>query len=59
MLFEEEKKVYQKPARPVLPASHELKYDIGFLFNLVKDVFQKCIMYLVQAEYTVLFCGRS
>ena len=35
MLFEEEKKVYEKAARPVLPASYELKYEIGFLFNFV------------------------
>ncbi|MEX1240180.1 MAG: DEAD/DEAH box helicase [Cyclobacteriaceae bacterium] len=37
MLFEEEKNVYRKPARPMLPASHELKYEIGFLFNFVSS----------------------
>lgn len=37
MLFEEEKKVYEKAARPVLPASYELKYEIGFLFNFVSS----------------------
>lgn len=37
MLFEEEKNVYKKAARPVLPASHELKFDIGFLFNFVSS----------------------
>ena len=37
MLFEEEKKVYEKAARPVLPASYALKYDIGFLFNFVSS----------------------
>ena len=37
MLFEEEKKVYEKPPRPVLPASYELKYDIGFMFNFVSS----------------------
>ena len=35
MLFEEEKKVYTKPERPVLPASYQLNYHIGFLFNFV------------------------
>lgn len=37
MLFEEEKNVYKKAARPVLPATYELKYEIGFLFNFVSS----------------------
>ena len=37
MLFEEEKNVYRKAARPTLPASYELKYEIGFLFNFVSS----------------------
>lgn len=37
MLFEEEKKGYQKVARPKLPADHVLKYEIGFLFNFVSS----------------------
>lgn len=37
MLFEEEKKVYEKAARPVLPAGYDLKYEIGFLFNFVSS----------------------
>src|SRR5690349_4865319 len=37
MLFEEEKKAYQKTARPKLPASYELKFEIGFLFNFVSS----------------------
>src|SRR5690606_10848122 len=35
MLFEEEKKVYKKSARPKPPADHVLKYELGFLFNFV------------------------
>ena len=35
MLFEEDKNVYKKTVRPVLPASYELKFEIGFLFNFV------------------------
>lgn len=35
MLFEEEKNEYRKVARPVLPASYELEYEIGFLFNFI------------------------
>lgn len=37
MLFEEEKNVYQKAARPVLPRGYELKFEIGFLFNFVSS----------------------
>lgn len=37
MLFEEEKNVYEKAARLVLPASYDLKYEIGFLFNFVSS----------------------
>src|SRR5688572_3864036 len=37
MLFEEEKNVYKKAVRPVLPASYELKYELGFLFNFVSS----------------------
>ena len=37
MLFEEEKKVYKKPARPRLPADHGFQYEIGFLFNFVSS----------------------
>jgi SNF2 family DNA or RNA helicase len=37
MLFEEDKNVYQKAARPTLPATHKLKYEIGFLFNFVSS----------------------
>ncbi len=37
MLFEEEKNKYQKVVRPTLPASHELEYEIGFLFNFVSS----------------------
>lgn len=37
MLFEEEKNIYEKAARPVLPAGYDLKYDIGFLFNFVSS----------------------
>ena len=37
MLFEEEKKVYQKSVRPTLPPSYELKFEIGFLFNFVSS----------------------
>ncbi|HEY9490018.1 MAG TPA: hypothetical protein VIQ51_16890, partial [Chryseosolibacter sp.] len=37
MLFEEEKNVYQKAVRPTLPASHALKFEIGFLFNFVSS----------------------
>jgi SNF2 family DNA or RNA helicase len=37
MLFEEEKKVYKKAVRPTLPASYELKFEIGFLFNFVSS----------------------
>ena len=37
MLFEEDKPIYQKPARPALPAGYELKYEIGFLFNFVSS----------------------
>ncbi|MGC1240321.1 MAG: DEAD/DEAH box helicase [Chryseosolibacter sp.] len=37
MLFEEEKKVYVKAVRPVLPVSYELKHEIGFLFNFVSS----------------------
>jgi SNF2 family DNA or RNA helicase len=35
MLFEENKNEYKKAVRPVLPASYELEYEIGFLFNFV------------------------
>ncbi len=35
MLFEENKNEYKKAVRPVLPASYELAYEIGFLFNFV------------------------
>lgn len=37
MLFEEEKNVYQKAARPQLPPDYQLKYEIGFLFNFVSS----------------------
>lgn len=37
MLFEEDKPIYQKPARPALPAGYDLKYEIGFLFNFVSS----------------------
>lgn len=37
MLFEENKSVYKKAERPTLPASYELKYEIGFLFNFVSS----------------------
>lgn len=37
MLFEEQKKVYQKAVRPELPASYALKFEIGFLFNFVSS----------------------
>src|SRR5688500_3501465 len=37
MLFEEDKKVYQKAPRPKLPATFELKYELGFLFNFVSS----------------------
>lgn len=37
MLFEEEKNVYQKAPRPVLPRGYELKFEIGFLFNFVSS----------------------
>lgn len=35
MLFEENKHEYKKAARPVLPATYELEYEIGFLFNFI------------------------
>jgi len=37
MLFEEEKNVYKKAVRPVLPSTYELRYEIGFLFNFVSS----------------------
>jgi non-specific serine/threonine protein kinase len=37
MLFEEGKNEYKKVERPSLPASHELTYEIGFLFNFVSS----------------------
>lgn len=37
MLFEEEKKVYEKAVRPKLPPDFQLKYEIGFLFNFVSS----------------------
>jgi SNF2 family DNA or RNA helicase len=37
MLFEEEKKVYKKAARPKLPPDYVLKYELGFLFNFVSS----------------------
>jgi non-specific serine/threonine protein kinase len=37
MLFEEDKKVYQKAVRPTLPPGYELKFQIGFLFNFVSS----------------------
>ena len=37
MLFEEHKNTYEKAVRPTLPASYELKFEIGFLFNFVSS----------------------